>query len=92
MDGTPENILKAMRALDEFWETLITERENNPGDDLVSQLIVNEVRTGRLSKRELIGMAQLMLLAGHETTANMIALGLLTLLRRPATAREDQSR
>ena len=83
MNGTPENILKAMQALDEFWETLITEREKNPGDDLVSQLIVNEVRTGRLSKRELIGMAQLMLLAGHETTANMIALGLLTLLRHP---------
>jgi cytochrome P450 len=83
MNGTPENILKAMQALDEFWETLITEREKNPGDDLVSQLIVNEVKTGRLSKRELISMAQLMLLAGHETTANMIALGTLTLLRHP---------
>jgi cytochrome P450 len=83
VNGTPENILKAMQALDEFWDTLITEREKNPGDDLVSQLIVNEVKTGHLSKRELIGMAQLMLLAGHETTANMIALGLLTLLRHP---------
>lgn len=83
MNGTPENILKAMQALDEFWETLVTEREKNPGDDLVSQLIVNEVKTGRLSKRELISMAQLMLLAGHETTANMIALGTLTLLRHP---------
>jgi cytochrome P450 len=83
MNGTPENILKAMQALDEFWETLITEREKNPGDDLVSQLIVNEVKTGRLSKRELISMAQLMLLAGHETTANMITLGTLTLLRHP---------
>jgi cytochrome P450 len=83
MNGTPENILKAMQALDEFWESLITEREKNPGEDLVSQLIVNEVKTGRLSKRELISMAQLMLLAGHETTANMIALGTLTLLRHP---------
>jgi cytochrome P450 len=83
MDGTPENILKAMQALDDFWGTLITEREQNPGDDLVSQLIVHEVKTGRLSKRELISMAQLMLLAGHETTANMIALGTLTLLQHP---------
>ena len=83
MNGTPKNILKAMQALDDFWDTLITEREKNPGDDLVSQLIVNEVKTGRLSRRELISMAQLMLLAGHETTANMIALGLLTLLRHP---------
>ena len=83
MNGTPENILKAMQALDDFWDTLITEREQKPGDDLVSQLIVNEVKTGRLSKRELISMAQLMLLAGHETTANMIALGILTLLQHP---------
>jgi cytochrome P450 len=83
MNGTPENILKAMQALDDFWETLIAERERKPGDDLVSQLIVNEVKPGRLSKRELVSMAQLMLLAGHETTANMIALGTLTLLRHP---------
>jgi cytochrome P450 len=83
MNGTPENILKAMQALDDFWNTLITEREQQPGDDLVSQLIVHEVKTGRLSKRELISMAQLMLLAGHETTANMIALGTLTLLQHP---------
>jgi cytochrome P450 len=83
MNGTPEDILKAMQALDDFWDTLITERERNPRDDLVSQLIVNEVKTGRLSKRELISMAQLMLLAGHETTANMIALGTLTLLQHP---------
>jgi cytochrome P450 len=83
MNGTPENILKAMQALDDFWDTLITEREQKPGDDLVSQLIVHEVKTGRLSKRELISMAQLMLLAGHETTANMIALGTLTLLQHP---------
>ena len=83
MSGTPENILKAMQALDDFWDTLITEREQKPGNDLVSQLIVNEVKTGRLSRRELISMAQLMLLAGHETTANMIALGTLTLLQHP---------
>jgi cytochrome P450 len=83
MNGTPEEILKAMQALDDFWDTLITEREQKPGDDLVSQLIVNEVKTGRLSKRELISMAQLMLLAGHETTANMIALGTVTLLQHP---------
>jgi len=83
MNGTPESILDAMRALDDFWDTIITEREKNPGDDLVSRLIVSEVRTGHLTKRELIGMAQLMLLAGHETTANMIALGTVLLLQHP---------
>jgi cytochrome P450 len=94
MNGTPEEIIKAMQALDDFWDAIITEREKNPGEDLVSQLIVNEVRTGRLSKRELVSMAQLMLLAGHETTANMIALGTLTLLRHPqqlATLKADKT-
>jgi cytochrome P450 len=83
IDGTPESILEAMQALDAFWDDMIAQREKNPGDDLVSRLIVGEVRTGHLTRRELIGMAQLMLLAGHETTANMIALGTLALLRHP---------
>ena len=62
---------------------MIDAREKNPGDDLVSQVIVNEVGTGRLSKRELVAMVSLMLAAGHETTANMIALGVVTLLQHP---------
>jgi cytochrome P450 len=84
MDSSPQKILEAMRALDKFWDATITEREKNPGDDLVSRLILSEIRTGRLSKQELVSMAQLMLFAGHETTANMIALGLVTLLQNPA--------
>ncbi|HVV92591.1 MAG TPA: cytochrome P450 [Hyphomicrobiales bacterium] len=81
--STPEQVTEAFREIDAFWLRMIEERENSPGDDLISQLIVNEVATGRLTKRELVSMAQLMLLAGHETTANMIALGTLTLLRHP---------
>jgi cytochrome P450 len=94
MNSSPENILEAMRALDAFWDAEIRKRERDPGQDIVSQLIVNEVRTGRLTREELVSMAQLMLLAGHETTANMIALGLLALLRHPdqlARLRADPS-
>ncbi|HVV92585.1 MAG TPA: cytochrome P450 [Hyphomicrobiales bacterium] len=83
MNGTPADILQAMAALDAFWESEIDRRERHPGDDIISRLIVTEVQAGHLTKAELRGMAQLMLLAGHETTANMIALGTLTLLRHP---------
>ena len=84
MHSSPEEILAAMKALDDFWDAEFEKRERNPGDDLVSRLIVSEVKTGRLTRRELVSMAQLMLLAGHETTANMITLGLILLLENPA--------
>ncbi|MEV4640163.1 cytochrome P450 [Actinoplanes sp. NPDC049548] len=54
-----------------------------PGDDLLGRLISERVRTGELEVGELVGMAVLLLIAGHETTANMIGLSVLLLLRRP---------
>jgi len=81
--ATAEEVAAAIEAINGFWRQMIDERERNPGDDLVSQIIVNEVKTGLLTKAELVAMAQLMLAAGHETTANMIALGVLTLLQHP---------
>ncbi|MEV4705159.1 cytochrome P450 [Actinoplanes sp. NPDC049316] len=56
----------------------------NPGDDLLGRLVSDRVRTGELEIGELIGMALLLLIAGHETTANMIGLSVLLLLQRPA--------
>lgn len=53
------------------------------GDDLLSRLIVERVETGELAPEELVGMALLLLIAGHETTANMISLSVLLLLQHP---------
>jgi cytochrome P450 len=50
---------------------------------MLSRLAVNRLRTGELNVEELTRMAQLMVTAGHETTANMISLGTLALLRNP---------
>ncbi|UQU61557.1 cytochrome P450 [Couchioplanes caeruleus] len=55
-----------------------------PGDDLLGRLVSDRIRTGELEIGELIGMALLLLIAGHETTANMIGLSVLLLLQRPA--------
>lgn len=63
---------------------LVARKEREPGDDLISRLILEYVRTGAL-RRETVAMNGVILLnAGHETTANMIALGAAALLDNPA--------
>ncbi|WP_258348157.1 cytochrome P450 [Saccharopolyspora gregorii] len=58
---------------------LISIKEKRPGDDLISRLLA----VGTMSAAELSGVAMLLLIAGHETTANNISLGVLTLLLHP---------
>jgi cytochrome P450 len=83
IDTTAEQVAAARQAISEFWRRMIDAREKNPGDDLVSRIIGSEVGSGHLTKSELVAMVSLMLAAGHETTANMIALGTVTLLQHP---------
>ncbi|MFF8732421.1 cytochrome P450 [Streptomyces sp. NPDC015171] len=73
---------EAVLRLAEYLERLIGARLAHPADDLLSTL-AERVRAGELSRREAADMGVLLLIAGHETTANMIALGTLTLLRHP---------
>ncbi|WP_406084014.1 cytochrome P450 [Streptomyces virginiae] len=63
---------------------LIEERRKNPGEDMLSQLAaVDEEPDGSMSTLEIISTAALLLIAGHETTVNLITNGMLTLLRHP---------
>jgi cytochrome P450 len=55
-----------------------------PGDDMLGMLV--REHGDDLSRNELIGIASLLLIAGHETTSNMLALGTLALLRHPDQA------
>jgi len=92
--NTPEQIRAAADALNAFWLEKIEERVRRPGDDIVSEIIVKYVLPGELTRQELAAMCQLMLRAGHETTANMIGLGTLVLLQNPdqlAEIRKDLS-
>jgi cytochrome P450 len=56
---------------------------DHPGDDMLSGLVTDDGPEGRLSREELMTNAALLLVAGHETTVNLITNGMLTLLRHP---------
>ncbi|MET8764671.1 cytochrome P450 [Lentzea sp. NPDC004782] len=74
--------MQAQLELGDYLDELLAEKLANPGDDLLSTL-AERVKSGDLERQEAVSMAVLMLFAGHETTANMIALGTLALLQHP---------
>ncbi|TCC35649.1 cytochrome P450 [Kribbella speibonae] len=82
MSATPEERATAHGNLASYLDNLVGEKLENPGDDLLSGL-TERVKTGELTRQDAAGMGVLLLLAGHETTANMIALGTLALLEHP---------
>jgi len=73
----------ATREMAAYFRGLIRERRARPRDDLLTELIAVEDEGDRLSEDELVATCILLLFAGHETTTNHIANGLLTLLRFP---------
>jgi cytochrome P450 len=76
-----------------FFE-LLAERRRSPGHDLLSQLVAVEDENTVLSEAELLSTCILLLVAGHETTVNLIAGGVLALLEHPsqlARFRDDPS-
>jgi cytochrome P450 len=79
---TPEQSAAAQQRLSDYLDRLIGDKLTHPGDDLLSTL-AEQVTAGNISRREAANMGVLLLVAGHETTANMIALGTLTLLQHP---------
>ncbi|MFI7383823.1 cytochrome P450 [Streptomyces sp. NPDC049813] len=82
-DATPEEVARASAALTDYLDALLAEKERHPADDLLSMLATKQVATGAMTRREAAQMGVLLLGAGHETTANMIALGTLALLSHP---------
>lgn len=73
----------ATREMAEFFRALIAKRRATPEHDLLSRLVHLEDDGDRLSEDELVATCILLLFAGHETTTNHIANGLLALLRFP---------
>ncbi len=62
---------------------LIDRKNAEPKDDLLSRVIVAQYQTGHITRKDLISMSRLLLVAGHETSANTMGMGILTLLQHP---------
>jgi len=66
-----------------FMEDLVEAHRRTPGEDLLSAMDRDDGPEGRMTDEQLVGTGLLLLIAGHETTVNLIANGVLTLLRHP---------
>ncbi|AFQ12185.1 TPA: cytochrome P450 [Bacillus pacificus] len=66
-----------------YIEVLFNEKHLNPSDDLISALVQAKEQEDKLSKNELLSTIWLLIIAGHETTVNLISNGVLALLQHP---------
>jgi cytochrome P450 len=84
--GLPEGFDERMAAgmwLRDYLHGLIDERRAEPRDDLISGLIAAEEDGDQLTEDEIVATCNLLLVAGHETTVNLIANAILAMLRHP---------
>jgi cytochrome P450 len=85
MPGQPMGpvVVEAATGLRRYLEARFEERRRAPSDDLITGLLQAEEAGDRFAKEELQGMVYLLLLAGYETTVNLIGNGVLALLEHP---------
>jgi cytochrome P450 len=86
--GGPEQGAAALADLGAYLDGLVARKEREPSEDLLGRMATRYVNTGELTHDELVAMARLLLVAGHETTANSLGLSVFTLLQRPSALAE----
>lgn len=77
------NSIAATQGLKKYLSAAIDEKRKAPKNDIISTLVQAQEDNDRLSKKELLSNAILILIAGHETTVNLIGNGTLNLLTHP---------
>ncbi|WP_433556383.1 cytochrome P450 [Pseudonocardia xinjiangensis] len=90
-----EDRFRAVEEVRNYLDELVTSKEHEPADDLLGRQVLKQRENGTVDHAGLVGMAFLLLIAGHETTANMISLGTIALLQNPdqlAIIKADPSR
>lgn len=95
LDHPPDATKQAATDVIDYFSALIDEREatvRNRGSrgDLIDRLILDELLPGHLTRLELTHMLHLLVIGGFDTTANMITLGTITLLKHPRQVVELQ--
>ncbi|MFJ2780628.1 cytochrome P450 [Kitasatospora sp. NPDC087315] len=83
-----DTALAARDALRDYMLDLAARKRKHPDDALLSALLADDGPESGLTDEELAGIGRLLLVAGHETTANMLALGTFTLLTHPGQLRD----
>jgi len=78
-----ETVLTAAADMNTYLRDLIAHRRVHPGDDMLSGLVTATDTDGNLTDTEVVSMTFLLLIAGHETTVNLIGNTMLTLLQDP---------
>ncbi|MFE0555026.1 cytochrome P450 [Paenibacillus sp. NPDC058910] len=78
-----EQVVQHMNEFIAYLKDWFAKVREQPGDDMISQLVIAENQGDRLSEQELYGVVTLMIIAGHETTVNLIGNGVLALLEHP---------
>ena len=81
MRSSEEEKAQAFGAMYAYIRELVDRKEHDPGDDLISHLVTDYVVPGELNRETAAINGVIMMQAGHETTANMIALGTVALLQ-----------
>ncbi|MBM3226458.1 MAG: cytochrome P450, partial [Candidatus Tectomicrobia bacterium] len=74
---------QAARAFGDYARALLRERKQHPRDDLLTAMVQAEHAGDFLNEDEVVANAVLLMIAGHETTSNLLANGVLALLRHP---------
>jgi cytochrome P450 len=78
-----QRALQAANQLGEYLGGLAEAHRKDPGDDIISGLVTDNGPDGRMDDEDVVATGRLLLIAGHETTVNLMANGMLTLLRHP---------
>jgi len=81
--ASPHEHLAATEEMGEYLDKLVADKLANPGTDILSEILAPDEDADRLTHGEATAMASLLLVAGHETTVNLIGNGVLALLRNP---------
>lgn len=79
----PEEAAAAAKEMYAYMERLIEAKDRAPENDLLSRLAVDQLRPGIIAAKDVIELSRFILIAGHETTANMIGMSVLALLQNP---------
>jgi len=88
LSASPAERQQGFINLNQYLAELVAEKRRAPADDLLSALVaVRDEHDGRLSEEELVGTASLLVIAGHDTTVNLLGNAIVALFDHPGQAR-----